>query len=458
MKKFWGLILFLFLFCAQTCHAAKFDFLILPNDLFLDKKNNLIFEHSASLIGSDIANYYNQHPDMSAVPISQVKTYLEKAENYRLKKEVQKLLNDYQINYVMNFATIQKLASQFNTKQVLMITCNMDTQNYITRRTLWDALNIPGATVIDPAYRLSTQVSLVDANNQIVLWQHNYQKLISSRESRMITPSMNDTSEQLEKVKKYSTKFLAPQVVQETQLALLNMSPYQNLNLHPEIVKPNYVSIDKIKIDSKRAGVRSAKYVKNQSILAGQTIATEAVKLSKKGKKEFIKLKENASNKIDEKKLLLEEQNNLSVEEQIRQIQEKEQAKLAKKQEKLRLKEEKRKIKEQLKAAKKQAKLDAEMQLQQEKEISEIKVEKINNKKKSSKSWFKNKRNVKNSEEIDAVNKIKPEIEVQTQQKNQEIKPVIVPQVKIIQKEYKPIPFVRTKPILKEFDYTINDY
>lgn len=451
MKKLFGFILFIFLMTTANCYAAKFNFLVIPNDLLLDSKNDIIFQKSASLIGADIINYYNQHPDMSAVPINRLKTYLERPENYRLKKEVQKLITDYQNNYVVNYATVQKLASKFGTKQVLMINCNMDAQGYITRRTLWDALNIPGATVIDPAYRLSTQIALIDVNNQTTLWQHNYQKLISSRESRMLTATMGDTSEQLEKVQKYSTKFLSPQVVQETQLALLNMSPYQNLNLHPEVVKPNYVSIDKIKVDSKRGGVKS------KAKLSG--------------------LKNNISNKVEQKKVLKERENALSTDEKIKQIQKYEQAKFELQKEKQKLKYEKQKQKAQLKEARRQAKMRAKLQLQEEKQklimqdaefvaVPKQNVQVKNEKQKPEIEQVKNAVEVKkqDTEKVQIKKQAKEQPQKTSRKEKSKEKEVnnveteVIPSSKIMQQDYKPVPYIRTKPILRERDYTINDY
>lgn len=473
MKKLFGFILFIFLMTTANCYAAKFNFLVIPNDLLLESKNDIIFQNSASLIGTDIINYYNQHPDMSAVPINKLKTYLDRPENYRLKKEVQKLITDYQKDYTVNYATVQKLASRFGTKQVLMINCNMDAQSYITRRTLWDALDIPGATVIDPAYRLTTQIALIDANNQTTLWQHNYQKLISSRESRILNATMGNTSEQLEKVQKYSTKFLSPQVVQETQLALLKMSPYQDLNLHPEIVKPNYVSIDKIKVDSKRGGVRSARYLKKESIKAGKEIKTGAIKVTRKSKEKLSGLKNDISNKVEQQKLLEERENALSTEEKIKQIQEYEQAKFELQKEKQKLKYEQQKQKAQLKEARRQAKMRAKFELQEEKQKllmqdAELQIEQekgVQLKNEKSAPEIKDVKNVVETKKQEQ-NKVQNKEKVQKNTKKEKdfekninvAEPEVIPSSKIMQQDYKPVPYIRTKPILRERDYTINDY
>lgn len=416
MKKIFGFILFIFLMMTANCYAANFNFLVIPNDLFLDSKNDIVFQKSASLIGTDIINYYNQHPNMSAIPINKLREYLERPENYRFKKEVQNLISEYGANYTVNYATVQKLSSRFGAKQVLMINCNMDAQGYITRRTLWDALNIPGATVIDPAYRLSTQISLIDASNQVTLWHHNYQKLISSRESRMLTATMGDTSEQLEKVQKYSIKFLSPQVVQETQLALMKIDQYQNLNLRPNIVKPNYVSIDKIKIDSKRGSVKSARFITGK----------------------------NQLNVL------------LDTEEKIKQLQKQEQIKLKVQKEKQILKFEKQKQKMLLKEAKRQAKLQTKLQLQAEKQKLLIKNGKVNVNSeeniqpiKQKKSKKPKKQKAKKTDKV-KIDKVKVEEVIPNT-------PNISTPVDVIKNEQKLVPIIRTKPVLREIDYTIND-
>ncbi|MGN1125417.1 MAG: hypothetical protein ACI4SM_04445 [Candidatus Gastranaerophilaceae bacterium] len=393
MKKFLGLFLFIILFFTGRCEAAQFNILVLPTNIFLEYQNFMVFPNSAEIIASDIINYYNINPKMSAPTISHIKNVLNQSQNFSLKKSTQVMFGKYNSNYTINYDTIQRLANKFRTRQVLLISCNLDTQNYVLRRTFWDFLNIPGATVVDPAYRLSTQVTLIDANNQIVLWQENYQKLISSREARIIPEGFSPASEQLEKVKKYSTKFIAPQVVQETQLALMNISPYQNLNLRPEIVKPQAISIDKAKIDAKRASVRSGRYIKKQSIKAAKTTKKETKKFVEK-QKENIKLR--AKQRQERKELKLE-------------------------------------------AKKKAQELKAQQKLEKEKLKQENNANKVEQKQQSK---IKNIFNRNQQNEQDTIQT--PKVEV-------------VPSSTIMQQNLKPVPYIRTKPVIRDIDYTIND-
>lgn len=436
MKKFISFILFLLLICSGRCWATQYNLLVLPTSIFEEYTDYMIFPKSADIIATDIINIYNTHPQMSAVQLYQIKNSLNQSQNKYFKKEVVKMMHNYDVNYAIDYNTIQKLASRFRTKQVLLISCQMDAQNYITRRTLWDFLNIPGATVIDPAYRLTTQITLIDANNQVVLWQENYHKLISSRENRIMTQAYSPSSEQLEKVKRYSTKFLSPQVVQETQLALMKIDQYQDLNLRPNIVKPTAVSIDKFKIDGRRASVRSTRYVKAETKKAVRNIAKETKALNAKAKANIKEFKANQA----EKEIQKAKEEALPLEEKIRKAQEEQRAKLEAKYEKEKIRLEKKQEREQIKAAKQAVTI--QMQEEQAKK-QQAELEKQQTSKPEKEVTPK-------SQKVKKTNKVKVEEIIQNT-------PNISTPVDVMKNEQKIVPIIRTRPVLREVDYTIND-
>ncbi len=454
MKKFISLILFLFLICSGRCWAAQYNVLVLPTSIFEEYTDYMVFPKSADIIAMDIVNIYNSHPQMSAVQLYQIKNALNQPANKYFKREVVKMLHNYDVNYSIDFNTVQKLASRFKTKQVLLISCQMDTQNYITRRTLWDFLNIPGATVIDPAYRLTSQITLIDANNQIILWQENYHKLISSRENRIMTQAYSPSSEQLEKVKRYSTKFLSPQVVQETQLALMKIDQYQDLNLRPNIVKPTAISIDKFKIDGRRASVRSTRYVKAETKKAARNLAKETKALNAKAKaniKEF-------QNTQAEKQMLKAKEDALPLEDKIKKAQDEQRAKLEAKYEKERIRLEKKQEREQIKAAKKA------VTVQMQEEHAQKQVQKIQVQTQEQVKTKEVKKNIQpiNQEKVQKQKDKKPnktknaKVDIEVKEVIQNTPNISTP-VDVIKNEQKLVPIIRTKPILREIDYTIND-
>ena len=108
----------------------------------------------------------------------------------------------------------------------MLITSHIDAENYILRRTVWDFLNIAGATVVDPAYKISTYAVLVDAENSAKLWSDTYYKTISVCENRIITRGASPQTEQLQKIKDYS-RYLSPQIAQNVQLKVLPPDVYE---------------------------------------------------------------------------------------------------------------------------------------------------------------------------------------------------------------------------------------
>lgn len=436
MKKFISFILFLLLICSGRCWATQYNLLVLPTSIFEEYTDYMIFPKSADIIATDIINIYNTHPQMSAVQLYQIKNSLNQSQNKYFKKEVVKMMHNYDVNYAIDYNTIQKLASRFRTKQVLLVSCQMDAQNYITRRTLWDFLNIPGATVIDPAYRLTTQITLIDANNQVVLWQENYHKLISSRENRIMTQAYSPSSEQLEKVKRYSTKFLSPQVVQETQLALMKIDQYQDLNLRPNIVKPTAVSIDKFKIDGRRASVRSTRYVKAETKKAVRNIAKETKALNAKAKANIKEFKANQA----EKEIQKAKEEALPLEEKIKKAQEEQRAKLEAKYEKEKIRLEKKQEREQIKAAKQAVTIQMQEE-QAKKQQAELEKQQTSKPEKEVTPKF---------QKVKKTNKVKVEEIIPNT-------PNISTPVDVMKNEQKIVPIIRTRPVLREVDYTIND-
>ena len=89
----------------------------------------------------------------------------------------------------------------------------------------WDFLNIPGATVVDPAYKISTYAALADTQRGVVLWSNTFYKTISVVENRIITRGPSPQTEQLQKIRDYS-RMLCPEIAQNVQKSILPPSVY----------------------------------------------------------------------------------------------------------------------------------------------------------------------------------------------------------------------------------------
>ena len=78
------------------------------------------------------------------------------------------LTNRFKTSYNIDYVQLKKIANKSQARYVLLLTSAIDSENYILRRTLWDFLNIPGATVVDPAYKICTYAALVDTQKNNV--------------------------------------------------------------------------------------------------------------------------------------------------------------------------------------------------------------------------------------------------------------------------------------------------
>lgn len=225
MKKLLKLlmvVLFVF-FATQISQAADYKVLVLPDNIQFDSTNYLVYPDSSIIFASDVINELKKSGKVEIVSMAEVRDALRK--DVKLKVLTKNALKEFKYNYNIPFVDFSSIAHCFNTNKVLLITSQTDIQNYFLRRTLWDFFNVPGATVIDPAYKLSTYAALIDVDKEYVLWQNTYYKNIASMENRMIAQNFAPATEQLEKVKFYSTYFLSPTIASMVEAKINNESP-----------------------------------------------------------------------------------------------------------------------------------------------------------------------------------------------------------------------------------------
>lgn len=221
MRKFLKLFLVLgFVFLsAQSSRADEYRVLVLPDNIQFDSTNYLIYPDSSVIFASDTINELKKDGRIQTVSMTEVRDTLRK--NTKISILTKKALKEFKYNYNIPFVDFKEIAACFSTDKVLIITSQTDIQNYFLQRTLWDFLNIPGATVINPAYKMSTYAVLIDVNKELVIWENLYSKKISSIENRMVAQNFAPATEQLEKIKLYSAGFLSPNIAQLVAMKIL---------------------------------------------------------------------------------------------------------------------------------------------------------------------------------------------------------------------------------------------
>jgi len=240
MRKFFrlSLIFLSVLMTTQVClalDASETKILVLPDSLQFSSTNYLVYPDSSVIFASDIINNLKISGKVQTVSMTQVRDTFRK--DLKLQILAKNTLKEFKYNYNVGFVDLKRLAHSFGTDKVLIITSTTDAQNYVLRRTIWDFFNIPGATVINPAYKVSTYAVLVDVDKEEVLWQKTFHKVLSAAENRIIAVNFAPATEQLEKIKAYSANHLAPQIAAIVEYEIL---PKPVL---PEVAKPQMVNI-----------------------------------------------------------------------------------------------------------------------------------------------------------------------------------------------------------------------
>lgn len=220
MKRFLKLILIAcFLFAlAPDCFAEEYKVLVLPDNLQFESTNYYVYPDTSVLFASEIIDSLNHSGKVQTVSMADVRKAFR--SNLRLSLLAKNTLKEFKYNYNISFVDLRDVAKTFSVDKVLIVTSTTDVQNYFLRRTIWDFLNIPGCTVIDPTYKISTFAALVDVESEKIIWQQTYKKNIGSMESRILASSFAPATEQLSKLKFYSS-YLSPSIARNVENGIL---------------------------------------------------------------------------------------------------------------------------------------------------------------------------------------------------------------------------------------------
>lgn len=214
------LVLGIVIFFAPYVNAEQIKVLVIPDNIVTENEalDSYIYNASAEFFSNEVINILNTTDYIKSPTVSEERNLLKSSPSNIVP--ARNLTNRYRTSYNIDFVQLKKITSKFNAQYALLITSAIDSENYILRRTLWDFLNIGGATVIDPAYKISTYATLVDTNRNMVLWSDTFYKSISVCENRIITRGSSPQTEQLEKIKDYS-RILCPEIAQNVQAKVL---------------------------------------------------------------------------------------------------------------------------------------------------------------------------------------------------------------------------------------------
>ena len=213
------------LLCTPQVFAEDYKVLVLPDNIVTENSSidSFIYNASAEFFADDVINLLNTTDHIYSPAVSEVRTVFKQDPSAMLAAK--SLTNKFRTTYNIDYTTLKKLAQKEDSRYALLMTSYIDAENYILRRTPWDALNIPGASVVDPAYKISTYAVLIDTEKNTKLWSDTFYKTISVCENRIITRGPSPQVEQLSKIKDYS-RYLSPQIARNVQRNILPADLY----------------------------------------------------------------------------------------------------------------------------------------------------------------------------------------------------------------------------------------
>ena len=214
------LVVGIVLLSAQFVNAEQYKVLVIPDNIVTENEalDAYIYNATSEFFANEVVNLLNQTDYIKAPTVSDERKLLK--SNPACYIPARNLTTKFKTSYNVDFAQLKKVTAQSQAKYALLITSSIDSENYILRRTFWDFINVPGATVIDPAYKISTYAVLVDTSNNMVLWSNTFYKTISVVENRIITRGPSPQTEQLQKIRDYS-RMLCPEIAQNVQQKVL---------------------------------------------------------------------------------------------------------------------------------------------------------------------------------------------------------------------------------------------
>ena len=203
----------------------QYRVIVLPDNIVTENAalDSYIYNSASEFFANEVINILNKTDYIKAPSVSEERAFL-KSSPY-LYNPAKALTNKFKTSYNIDHVQLKKITGKSGARYALLITSYLDSENYILRRTLWDFLNIPGATVVDPAYKICTYAALVDTQNNTVLWSNTFYKTISVVENRIITRGPSPQTEQLQKIRDYS-RMLCPEIAQNVQQNVLPPEAY----------------------------------------------------------------------------------------------------------------------------------------------------------------------------------------------------------------------------------------
>ena len=214
-KNILALIIGLFLLSGRS--NAQEIMAVLTDNLKPVSTNYMIYPETSNLIAQDLANLINTNNKIKALPVC---NSVNSAKRQSVNNEILKLVKEYQYTYNLNYEILRKISNKLDAPYILLVTSGIDIESDFLKQTVWNMIPIGGENCINPHYKLITQITLIDPNKELILYERSYVKSIPSRDFDLAMPNFSPATGQLNKIKKFS-KTLAREISPEIECTLI---------------------------------------------------------------------------------------------------------------------------------------------------------------------------------------------------------------------------------------------
>ncbi len=236
--------------------------------------------------------------EVEVIPLDETQNALKRAG---LRQYDLEALQGLQQGYNLEYPLLKKIAKEIGVKKLVVVTMGMDVQRDFLKNTIWNIANVSGTDVVNPTHRVSVYTTLVDVENEVVLWESIYAKNIRNNKFKNLDTTISNNYEGMLRLKEYS-KYISPDIAYNVKMKMLNANYVEpptyitkenlvqyakdrhNIGSKKELseIERKKWDTEKLKNDSKQNVINVANTTKEGAVTLGGKIKNGCVNLKNK--------------------------------------------------------------------------------------------------------------------------------------------------------------------------------
>lgn len=219
-NKIMKLLIKIFLFLVmmvlpQTAKAITFNVVVLPVDVLNVCTNYYCFPEASEILADDIIKYFNKDNKVKSPDLYTLRAGL--SANMDLYNVTASIVRKYDYNNSIDYAGMKKLARSFDAKSVLLISSVVTSNKGLSKRSVWEVLEIASVFDIEQPFTLDTDAVLIDTVNDIVMWSGSYSRILGEK-SKFTARNASQANSKLDTLRMYFEDMVAQDIVQNVVL------------------------------------------------------------------------------------------------------------------------------------------------------------------------------------------------------------------------------------------------